>query len=82
MGYPAAGSSYQKSSTYQKPQVQNTASRTPKGTYRSVYTVKSGQTLSAIARTHGVTVSQIKSWNNLRTDRLRVGQKLIIYKRR
>ena len=82
LGYPGAGSSYTRSTTYSKPVVQSTANRTPKGTYRSVHTVRSGQTLSVIARTHGVTISQLKTWNNLRSDKLRVGQKLIVYKRR
>lgn len=79
-GYPGAGSTYTRSTSYSKPV--STANRTPKGTYRSVHTVRSGQTLSVIARTHGVTISQLKTWNHLRSDKLRVGQKLIVYKRR
>ncbi len=44
----------------------------------SVYTVKSGDTLSRIASQHGVTVSNLKSWNNLRSDLILIGQKLNI----
>lgn len=41
--------------------------------------VKSGEVLGSIARKYGVSVTKIKSWNGLRSDRIRVGQKLIIY---
>ncbi len=45
------------------------------------YKVKSGDTLSAIASRNGVTVSQIKKWNNIKNaDKLRIGQKLEIYR--
>jgi putative chitinase len=40
------------------------------------YTVKSGDTLSGIARTHGTTVREIQRLNNLATTQIRVGQKL------
>ena len=43
------------------------------------YKVKSGDTLSHIAARNHCTVRQLKSWNNLRSDRLRVGQVLYIY---
>jgi LysM repeat protein len=43
------------------------------------YTVKSGDTLSAIARNYNVTVSQIQEWNQLEdADRLSVNQELIV----
>ncbi|WP_428911938.1 LysM peptidoglycan-binding domain-containing protein [Niallia sp. Krafla_26] len=40
------------------------------------YTVKSGDTLYSIARTYGLTVTQVKSYNNLTSDNLSVGQVL------
>lgn len=43
------------------------------------YTVKSGDVLGKIAINHGVSVASIKSWNGLKSDRIRVGQKLTIY---
>ncbi len=46
------------------------------------YRVKSGDYLGKIARKFGVRVSQIKRWNNLRSTRLRIGQKLYIYPRK
>ena len=47
-------------------------SSTPTGTY----TVKSGDTLSGIATRHGVTVNQLKQWNGLTSNNIKVGQKL------
>jgi LysM repeat protein len=43
-----------------------------------IYTVKSGDTLSKIATRFSVTVKAIRSANNLRTDSIKVGQKLKI----
>lgn len=42
------------------------------------YTVKSGDTLMKIAKTHGVSIKALRSANNLRTDRIKVGDKLKI----
>lgn len=47
-----------------------------------VYKVKSGDVLGKIARRYGVTVSQIKIWNNIHSNTIRIGQKLKIYNRR
>ena len=38
-----------------------------------------GETLGSIAKRYGVTVKQIKKWNKLKSDTIRVGQKLTIY---
>ena len=46
------------------------------------YRVKSGDFLGKIARRYGVRVSQIKSWNGLRSNNLRIGQRLTIYPRK
>ncbi|MEN2281576.1 LysM peptidoglycan-binding domain-containing protein [Algoriphagus sp. SE2] len=43
------------------------------------YKVRSGDVLGKIASRHGVTVSQLKSWNNLYSNLIRVGQNLTIY---
>ena len=50
----------------------------PHITGAAVYLVKSGDTLSRIAKTHRTTVKAIREANNLTTDRLSVGQKLNI----
>lgn len=47
----------------------------PTGT---TYVVKRGDTLSQIARQHGVTVDGLKTQNRLRSDVIRVGQRLSI----
>jgi len=44
-----------------------------------VYKVKSGDTLGHIAMRYGVGVSQIKKWNSLSSDKLKIGQKLVLY---
>lgn len=41
--------------------------------------VRSGENLGFIAERYGTSVSRLMDWNNLRSTRLRVGQKLIIY---
>ncbi len=46
------------------------------------YRVRSGDYLGKIARRYGVRVSSIKKWNGLRTNNLRIGQRLTIYPRR
>ena len=42
------------------------------------YTVKSGDSLSKIASQNGTTVAKLKSWNNLKSDTIYIGQKLSI----
>lgn len=41
-------------------------------------TVVKGDTLSKLARTHGVTVAQLKEWNGLRSDTIEIGQVLVL----
>jgi membrane-bound lytic murein transglycosylase D len=45
-----------------------------------IHTVKKGEVLGKVAGRYGVTVSQIKSWNSLRSNVIRSGQKLVIYR--
>lgn len=40
--------------------------------------VRRGETLTEIARRYGTSVSRIKSWNGLRSDRIRIGQVLTV----
>ncbi|MGB1309094.1 MAG: LysM peptidoglycan-binding domain-containing protein [Oceanihabitans sp.] len=46
------------------------------------YRVKSGDYLGKIARKFGVRVSQLKKWNGLRSNNLKIGQRLTIYPRK
>ena len=46
----------------------------------TTHTVRSGESLGLIAQRNGVTVSQLRSWNGLRSDRIYPGQKLRIEK--
>ncbi len=61
--------------TYKSPDFQ-----APAEERRIVHRVKSGDTLSSIARHYGTTVSQLKKWNSLRSNTLRVGQRLSIWR--
>lgn len=45
------------------------------------YRVRSGDFLGKIAERYGVRVSQLKQWNGLRSNNLRIGQRLTIYPR-
>ena len=56
----------------------NQSSSTSTKTQNIVHIVKSGETLSAIASKYGVSVENIKKWNNLSSDKLSIGQKLTI----
>ena len=42
----------------------------------TTYIVKSGDNLSSIAKKFGCKVSDLKRWNNLKSDNLKPGQKL------
>ncbi len=45
------------------------------------YKVRRGDSLGKIAARHGVSVSDLRSWNNLRSTRIMAGQRLTIYKK-
>ncbi len=47
---------------------------------RIVYKVRSGDALSKIAARYHVSVAQIKRWNNLSSNNIRIGQNLVIYR--
>ena len=57
----------------------NRNNNTPAPSVRT-HTVKRGETLSSIAKKYHCTVNQLKQWNNLRSNTVRVGQKLKIKK--
>jgi LysM repeat protein len=53
-----------------------TPSKPDSGSTQQAYTVQSGDTLSHISMKFDVSVAQLKSWNGLKNDFLRVGQVL------
>jgi len=59
------------------PTVAGTASSSGQGT-SGIYVVKGGDSLSKIARGHGVSVDALKSANNLSGSNIRIGQSLTI----
>ena len=48
------------------------------GSVNQYYRVKKGDTLGKIAKENGVNVSQLQSWNGLRSTRIGVGDQLIV----
>ena len=44
------------------------------------YTVKRGDAISLIATKFGTTPEQLRSWNNLTSDRVKIGEKLLVKK--
>lgn len=46
------------------------------------YRVRSGDVLGKIAQRYGVSVSSLKRWNRLRSNNIRIGQRLTIYPRK
>ncbi|NTV67988.1 MAG: transglycosylase SLT domain-containing protein [Chlorobaculum sp.] len=49
------------------------------GRGRKVYVAKRGETLARVARKYGVSVSQLIDWNDLKSSRLKPGQKLVVF---
>ncbi len=49
------------------------------GRDRNVYYVRNGDVLGTIAQRFGVSIRNLKEWNNLRGNLIRVGQRLIIW---
>ena len=64
------------STSTQKPAESNPS----ENTNTTTYTVKSGDTLSRIARIYNTTVSELKALNNLRSELILIGQKLKVNK--
>ncbi len=71
-----------KDSIFFNPIVYNRYKANEDGGSRIYHKVRKGQTLSSIAKRYGVTVSQIKDWNNMsaKTKTVKTGRTLIIYK--
>jgi membrane-bound lytic murein transglycosylase D len=59
-----------------KEKISEVADRTPRRTVQ--YTVRRGDTISKVAQRFGVSASDIREWNHLRSSRLRRGQRLTV----
>ncbi len=46
---------------------------------RVVYRVRSGDVLGSISQRYRVSLADVKKWNNLRSDVIRIGQELVLY---
>jgi LysM repeat protein len=55
-----------------------TTSAIDTGTGEKIYTVKSNDSLTSIAKSQGTTIKALRAANNLKTDAIKVGQKLKI----
>jgi membrane-bound lytic murein transglycosylase D len=62
------------------PEIQTTTVSSAPASSPKRHTVRSGETLSAIARKYGVRVSDIQKWNGLRGTTIQIGQRLIVKK--
>lgn len=49
------------------------------GSQSGVHTVRSGDTLSGIASTYGVSVSQLQAWNGIGNRLLQIGEQIVLY---
>ena len=62
--------------TIKKSSSSSKTSTTSKSSTSSTYKVKAGDTLSKIGKKYGVSYKTIMSWNNLKSTKIKVGQKL------
>ena len=74
--YRGGKPSSESSSTSSQSSSKSASGNTSSSTATSTYIVKQGDVLGKIAERHGCTVSQLKTWNNLSSSNIRVGQKL------
>ncbi len=63
---------------YEKEQAIHYPTYTEKNT-RIVHKVKSGDILGKIARKYKVSVKNLWKWNRLKSDRLKIGQRIVVY---
>jgi membrane-bound lytic murein transglycosylase D len=64
----------------ESPEPQTTTASSAPASSTKRHSVRSGETLSAIARKYGVRVSDIQKWNGLRGTTIQIGQRLIVKK--
>ena len=62
-------------------QVDDQSSYKSNNTRKIIYKVRRGDSLSQIAQKYKVSVKNLKNWNKLKSDNIKIGQKLIIYRK-
>jgi len=50
------------------------------GKSRKVYVVRKGDKIAGVARKYGCSVSQLIDWNDLKSSKLKAGQRLVVFK--
>lgn len=70
----------QEQAALRKARLDSLRKRQAANTDRITYTIRRGDTLGGIAARYRVKVSDLKRWNNLGSDMIREGRKLVIYK--
>ncbi|MEB2785487.1 lytic transglycosylase domain-containing protein [Algoriphagus persicinus] len=59
----------------------STPAKTTSSASKTIHTVGNGDTLFALSKRYGVTVNQLKDWNNIGTQNIiSIGQKLVIFR--
>jgi membrane-bound lytic murein transglycosylase D len=66
--------------SYNEEEDRSTITKTSTIKTKVYHTVKSGEVLGSIATKHGVRIADIRSWNRIKGNVIRRGQKLVIYK--
>lgn len=62
----------------EKPKTQIQEKRSEEEAQITYHIVKKGETLKGIAKLYGVSVDELKEWNNLKSEKLKPGQRLLI----
>ncbi len=70
----------QEQAALRKARLDSLRKRQAESTDRISYTIRRGDTLGGIAARYRVKVSDLKRWNNLGSDLIREGRKLVIYR--
>ena len=78
-GVVSSSSGSSSSSSSSSASTSSSSSSSSQSGTKITYTVKSGDVLGRIAEKHGVGLSELKKWNGLTSNDIRVGQKLTIY---
>ena len=79
---PAANANIAAAGTGSTPPTTRAATGAAAGAATGTYKVKAGDTLTKIARTHGITVNELRAANNMKTTQVQVGKVLKIPARR